>query len=156
MDISGDDAGVWMSYEQLADARHIQRGAARRLAQRHRWRRHTGNDGLARVLVPAEWLPLGDQTPRDIPRDVTRDKPAVPDPVAPDVSGVVTALHGAIDTLRGQLVRADARADELRAERDQARAEATEARQAADTLRKAEAERQARGLLARLRQAWRG
>ena len=56
MDIATDDTGVWMTYGELAVARDIQRDAARRLAQRHRWRRHTGNDGLARVLVPREWL----------------------------------------------------------------------------------------------------
>ena len=50
---------------------------------------------------------------RDSPRDVARDKITAPEAVAPDVTGVVTALQGAIDTLRQQLERADARADEF-------------------------------------------
>jgi hypothetical protein len=142
VDIATDDAGVWMTYEALADARDIQRDAARRLAQRHRWRRQTGNDGLARVLVPPEWA----STRRDISRDIAGDDPrsasVQPDVVAPDVAGVVTALQGAIDTLRQQLVRADAYSDELRTERDQARNGAQEARLEADeAARRADAER---------------
>jgi hypothetical protein len=93
MDIPGDDAGVWMTYDQLADTRDIKRDGARRLAQRHRWRRQTGNDGLARVLVPSEWLTTrGDST-----RDIAGDTPAAPDSVAPDIAGVVAALQAAFE-----------------------------------------------------------
>ena len=144
MDIATDDAGVWMTYEQLADARDIKRDGARRLAQRHRWRRHTGNDGFARVLVPPDWA----SATRDITGDVAPDKakqPAVQsEAVAPDVAGVVAALQGAVDTLRQQLIRADARADELRAEYDHARADAQEARQEVGTLRQAAAAERSR------------
>ena len=156
MDSAGDDAGVWMTYDELAVARDIKRDGARRLAQRHRWRRHAGNDGLARVLVPREWLPGGEQAPRDSPRDVARDKATSPGAVTSDITGVVTALQGAIDTLRQQLARADARSDELQAERDQARQQAQQAQEAAEALRRGEADRKARGLVARLRGAWRG
>jgi hypothetical protein len=93
MDITGDDAGVWMSYDELAKARDIQRDGARRLAQRHRWRRHAGNDGRARVLVPHEWLAEGDKAPRDKPHDIARDKSESPAPVTPDITGVVTELR---------------------------------------------------------------
>ena len=37
---------------ELAAARGISVAAARRLTQRHRWGRHTGNDGFVRVSVP--------------------------------------------------------------------------------------------------------
>src|SRR5689334_301902 len=79
VDIATDDAGVWMTYEALAEARDIKRDAARRLAQRHRWRRHTGNDGFARILVPPEWA--------SIARDIAPDKGVQPpEAVAPDVA----------------------------------------------------------------------
>lgn len=140
MDNAGDNAGVWLSYSQLAEARAIKRDGARRLAQRHRWRRHVGNDGEARVLVPPEWLPK----PGDNRRDSLRDKP----PPGPDMAGVVTALQGAVDTLRQQLGRAEARSDA--AERA-----AREAREAAEALRRADAARRDKGLVARLLAAWR-
>ena len=41
-----------MTYAELAAARGISVAAARRLTQRHRWGRHTGNDGFVRVSVP--------------------------------------------------------------------------------------------------------
>jgi hypothetical protein len=153
---AGDDAGVWMTYDELAVVRSIQRDGARRLAQRHRWRRHAGNDGKARVLVPREWMSGDGTTPRDSRRDVARDKTAASGTVAPDVAGVVTALQGAIDTLRQQLGRADARADELRIWWEQARAQAQAAQQTADELRRLEEARKGQGRWARLRAAWRG
>jgi hypothetical protein len=55
-DIGG---GQWLTYEELAKARGIQRLAAVRLTQRHKWRRQRGNDGHARVLVPDDMLPRG-------------------------------------------------------------------------------------------------
>src|SRR5690348_103590 len=181
MDIAGDDAGVWMTYDQLAAARDIQRDGARRLAQRHRWRRHAGNDGLARVLVPNEWASAS----RDIARDVTRDKEDAATKqsraVTPDVAEVVTALQGAVDTLRQRAEQAEEDASEAHkradvavalADRTQTQlADATtdvgklrdrlEAAQAylraaqatAEELRQAEAARKARG---RLRRAWDG
>jgi hypothetical protein len=41
-----------MTYAELAAARGISVAAARRLTLRHRWARHTGNDGFVRVSVP--------------------------------------------------------------------------------------------------------
>jgi hypothetical protein len=54
----GDDArddtsgGSWLTYDQLAESRHISRRAAMRMTQRHRLRRQPGNDGHVRVWVP--------------------------------------------------------------------------------------------------------
>jgi hypothetical protein len=44
---------VWMTYAELAKSRGISVRSAQRLAQRHRWVRRPGNDGAARVAVPA-------------------------------------------------------------------------------------------------------
>jgi hypothetical protein len=53
-----DDAGTgrWVTYDELAQARGMQRSGAVRLVQRKKWRRQAGNDGLARVLVPPDEL----------------------------------------------------------------------------------------------------
>ena len=82
---------------------------------------------------------------------------------AGEVSALKTERHRLATQIDGFAARADqaeARTDSLRArvdvlqrERDTARAAAQEA---ADGLRQAEEERRARGLLARLRAAWRG
>jgi hypothetical protein len=47
--------GRWMTYGELGRIRGIGRESAVKLAQRKRWRRIPGNDGIARVLVPL-WL----------------------------------------------------------------------------------------------------
>jgi hypothetical protein len=52
--------------------------------------------------------------------------------------------------------QAESRADTLRDRLDTLTAELREAKEAAEGLRQAEMTRQARGLLARLRAAWRG
>ena len=80
-----------------------------------------------------------------------------------EISALKTERHRLATQIDGFATRADqaeARADSLRArvdvlqrERDAARAEAQDA---AEALRQAEAARKARGLLARLRAAWRG
>jgi hypothetical protein len=44
---------VWLTYAQLAESRGISVRSAQRLVLRHRWPRRPGNDGTARVGVPA-------------------------------------------------------------------------------------------------------
>ena len=41
-----------MTYPELGKARGISAKSAERLAQRRRWPRQIGNDGMARVVVP--------------------------------------------------------------------------------------------------------
>jgi hypothetical protein len=50
------DGGRWLSYSELAGERGISRQSAVRLVRRQ-WRRQMGNDGEARVFVPADHLP---------------------------------------------------------------------------------------------------
>jgi hypothetical protein len=204
--------GRWLTYGELGHIRGIGRESAVKLAQRKRWRRIPGNDGVARVLVPLDWLtpakePSGERSPQASPEH------------SPELPGIISAFDGAIAVLREQLdqaniraVAAEARADrleqaiatersradraeatvtgeraradqvrdrievlqmqlataeadgstltietaELTAQLNQARRQAQEAQDAAEVVRQAEAERRARGLLARLRAAWRG
>ena len=173
----------WLSYTELAAERGISRASAIRMVRRQRWRRQTGNDGEARVLVPATALP-GDrpegsdtgQTPGHALDGDTGHQGLM--------AGALVALEDAVSALRDQLTIANARADRLdvviEVERgrvitvesklaaseaalaqtihdlDAARAAAREARERADALAKAEEARKGRGRWFRLRAAWRG
>ena len=124
------DDGEWLSYSELAERRGIDRDSASRLAIRRRWRRRKGNDGLARVLVPAAYL---NPAEGDSPPDNQPDSP-------PDVSPRhIAALEAAIAALESaqkttlealELERSRAGAAEARAERAEQRVEQVEARAA--------------------------
>jgi hypothetical protein len=128
---TADASTRWMTYAELAEARGIGRRSAMRLALRHRWPRRRGNDGLARVGVPA-----------GAERQAERQAPASDAPA-------LALLREALDTLRAQLDRAEAGTEHERAASQRAleRAEAAEA-----TL----ARLRAGGRWRRLRRAWRG
>ena len=114
-----------MTYAELGQARGISAKSAERLAQRRRWPRQIGNDGMARVLVP-----FGEDhvTPR------RRGRMAAPDIAerrGPDIGGVVRdAIRETAETLmaplREQIEHERSRADraEKRADEERARAEA--------------------------------
>lgn len=110
MAIGGDDGGDtrWMTYAELAEARGIKEPAAVRLVQRHKWERHQGNDGSARVAVPLSEL----RPSRAVAPTVTL--------VAPD--------NGSVEALR----RERQRADQAEARADRAEAKAAEARALAE------------------------
>jgi hypothetical protein len=208
-----DDASdaKWLTFAELALARGISEPSARKLVRRHKWRRQTGNQGIVRILVPAEAL----DRPKDDPgTDLPHDPRPDPRPDPSDEPRAIIALEAAIAALREQMEHANSRADraehgregerlradDLRAQTDalnaeadralgearrlrgradelqagqelmmdmharalaalqgdleMARAQATTAHDALKTLRQAEADRKARGLLARLRAAW--
>jgi hypothetical protein len=65
-----DEDGRWLSYDQLARLRRIDKPSAVKLATRHRWRRRKGNTGQMQVCVP-----LGVLVP-NVPK-VTLRKPRV-------------------------------------------------------------------------------
>lgn len=50
------EGGQWMTYDEFAAARGIDRRAAVRLAVRHGWQKKRDNDRIARVQVPAGWV----------------------------------------------------------------------------------------------------
>jgi hypothetical protein len=159
----GADAdGLWMSYGELGRARGISRASAARLARRHRWRRQTDNHGTVRVFVPSGADEPADRHPTDV---------RIIDPgVSSLAAGALAALEVAVAALREQYAgvqqqmeraekgrdAANARADALQHDLDAARAGRQQAAQAADAANRADAERKARGLLARLRAALRG
>jgi hypothetical protein len=124
------DGARRMTYAELADIRGISPASAKRLAQRHRWGRQVGNDGISRVTVPLAFLEKAlvfkesDVTPdKKAVSPVTGVTEAIPPRVADDVAADVTddvapvtaALAEAVKTLRDQLDITNGRADRAEA-----------------------------------------
>lgn len=130
----------WLSYEELAAVRGIDRDSAIRLARRHHWPKRTGNDKKIQLAIPAEILRDMAPRPQDIPADIRED---VPGDILPDVSQddtrTINALQDHVRTLREQLsgvtVAAAEREERLRLELAAARAEAAQG--AAEALKAA-------------------
>lgn len=161
-----------MAYSELAHIRGISKESAIRLVRRERWRKLPGNEvgGAVRVFVPEDWLkPVREEPP-----------PVNSTPILPDRSEdfrhlaagweqavILARLRAEVAEARADRaeIRADqadtdrrfaeARADGLRDRLDTLTGELREAREAAEGMRQAEMARQAQGLLARLRAAWR-
>ena len=64
-----------MTYAELAAALGIGADSARNLLRRRRWHRIAGNDGMARIAVPVDYL------------DRALHDPAVPLPMLPPIGG---------------------------------------------------------------------
>jgi len=70
--------GRWLTYDQIRKIRGIGRESAVKLVHRERWERRSGNDGIARVLVPLKWLkPARARIPEAFPQ------------ASPDISGIM-------------------------------------------------------------------
>ena len=178
-DIRGDhtDAVRWMTYAELGAARGISTASATRLAFRRKWRRQGGNNKTARVAVPiGEAQPKSDKsmmsgmTSGDYISEVVGGFAAALAALKERADAEAQALRERIEAaeaegaaLRGQLQAAERRAGQVEAEAmaQQQRAELAEARLStaeaeAARLHEADLVRRARGVLARLRAAWRG
>src|SRR4051795_7588753 len=86
--MTGDDttATVRLTYAELAEARGVSLGAARRMVHRHRWPKQVGNDGLSRIAVPVEYATrvdndVNNDIDRDVDNDVTIDVDSDPAPL---------------------------------------------------------------------------
>jgi hypothetical protein len=133
--------GRWLSYDELGQIRGIGRASAVKLAQREKWQRRAGNDRTARVLVPLEWL-------KPARRQSETFREEFPEGF-PEFSRIVSALEAAIaaskerseadaatiSTLREQLERANAQAEEERNRADRAETRADKAEQGRDAER---------------------
>ena len=178
-----DDDGRWLSYVELAALRGISRDSAERLVRRKGWRRQADNQGNVRILVPNPIADGRTDSQPDIVRHISRLQEsfdAVIEVIRADldrersradraeagraaersradelrgrVDDLGTKLAGAqaeLATAQDQVEAANALAEAAQIARGEAEADAAE-------LRQAEAERRARGVLARLRAAWRG
>lgn len=93
-----------MTYAELGELLGIKTASAKKLAQRKRWPRIPGNDGMARVTVTLSDLPESSKPTKDIPEDIPEAVPAiVPDPVIMELSVTVARLEERIDGLNSLL-----------------------------------------------------
>jgi chromosome segregation ATPase len=176
----------WMTFAELAVARGISKASASKLVRRHKWRRQTDNQGSVRILVPAEALDSPTVSPMDISAVIKPLETAIialreqlestenqldrAENRAEQAETRADRAERAIADERNRADRAESsrdtersRADELRdrlddlgSKLDDAPAELATAQDQNEALRRAEAERRARGVLARLKAAWRG
>lgn len=109
---------IQLTFAELGQRRGIGRASAERLARRRKWKRILGNDGQTRVAVPLSELTLAPDDPGDV-----RARRVDPVPV----------LRVAVETLREQLARTEARADREAVRADKAESDLRDAR--ADTAR---------------------
>ena len=175
--------GKWITKAELAAVRGIDLASASRLIRRRGWRRQPGNDGRIRVLVPVDFLasptdgpsngpmdsPADEATPAPpVPADVQTDAAPAPSDIEADIKALrhdltvlfeqkMTAAEARAERAEAALAGERSRADVLRERLDTLTGELREAQETASALRQTgEVARRARGLLARLRAAWRG
>lgn len=113
-----------LTYKELADRLGCKLESARKMVQRKKWQRVTGNDGTVRIQVPMDELPS---------RDKYEDKPE--EKLVPEI--LLKALEVQIDGLK-ELVEAErkrAETEALRADTEGKRAEAEHGRANAEGKR---------------------
>jgi hypothetical protein len=108
-DHSGDRSGEgrWLTYDELGRIRGIGRESAVKLVQRKRWRRIPGNDGVARALVPDDWLtPAKTDTEEHSPEHSLEHSPGVR--AFETALAAIEAAHASeVAALREQIAAAD-------------------------------------------------
>ena len=134
-----DEADVrWVSYQELADARGIDRLSAVRTARNRRWQKRKGNDGTIRVAVPRNFLENAKRRERENPEEIPGEIPAENSRIFSALEGQITALKGQLGTMDAHLsdVRAELEAQRERAETEKAdlRGQRDRAQVAADRL----------------------
>ena len=97
--------GRWLTYAELAGELGTSAEGARRRAQRGRWTRQRGNDGLARVLVPED--ALDGQRPVRAP-SVRSDSAGA----SSESLSLIEALRAHVATLKEQLAAAEGKTSE--------------------------------------------
>jgi hypothetical protein len=107
----------WLTYDELAAALGITPDSARRLVARKKWPRRAGNDGRARIGVPAERIP--DKPPvshADTIPDVEEDD-------SPDDRSDVTLI---VSILTQHIERIEKELETVKSERDAERLQAAQ------------------------------
>jgi outer membrane murein-binding lipoprotein Lpp len=100
----------WMTYAEIAELLGIGADSARNLVRRRRWPRQAGNDGLARIGVPVEYLDENAKAdgPIDPPADPPADSPT---------NGTIDGGH-VISILTSHINRLEREMEALREDRD--------------------------------------
>lgn len=102
-----------LTYKELADRLGCKLESARKMVQRKKWQRVTGNDGTVRIQVPMEELPS---------RDKSEDRPE--EKLVPEI--LLHALEVQIDGLK-ELVEAERKRADTEAQRADAEAKRADA-----------------------------
>ena len=135
--------GVWLTYAEIAERMGKSAEAARQRAIRKRWRRQVGNDGLARVFVPAdvELTPVRTRNEQASERPKSgRADPVQTPSVESELLARLAAVQDELVAMAQKLATAEARAGIAEAEIASAKSAMDELRQDRDVWR-ARAER---------------
>lgn len=111
-----------LTYAELGEALSISAASAKRLAIRRGWPKQPGNDGKARVCVPAERFQVERKATSD---DTSEATGVVTSAVTGDITSVIEALNRHVQRLEWALEKAEAERDEAQGERDCERAHAS-------------------------------
>lgn len=111
---------TWMTYKDASQALGVAIPSVKQRARRSRWARQAGNDGQARIDVPAELLL---KAPTKPDTNAPTSLPSTP-PTSP-VSDIIEKLEADLmaarigqAVARAELARADALVVDLRSDRD--------------------------------------
>ena len=118
-----------MTYAELAAALGIGADSARNLVRRRRWHRSSGNDGMARIAVPVDYLDRASHDPGSPPASAPADGGTVP-----PIAELATSL------LIRHISRLETEIETLKQERDHARGTASDRDAIAAQLRALKAE----------------
>ena len=113
-------AETWFTYRQLADHWKTTPEAARARSRRGNYRRRTNNLGAVEILVDTDQpVPEARRKHQD-GQTGTATPSHTPDTESPSATTVklLEALQAHVDTLKAEITKADARADQFRQERD--------------------------------------
>src|SRR4051795_9955883 len=98
----------WLSYDDIADMRGIDRASAIRMVRRKQWPKQDANDGTTRVAVPGAFF-RAKRTKAAAPGQGAPKAPGLPPDNANDNGHNFNALSEHVRTLREQLTAATTR-----------------------------------------------
>jgi chromosome segregation ATPase len=105
-----ESAGEWCTYEQAGERLRVSPAAVRARALRGGWRRMSGNDGKARVLLTQNVVRAAAEQPREQPRKAS-------------IAELVSALRAHVETLKADVVRLEGELTHAQVNADRATAE---------------------------------
>lgn len=110
----------WLSYHQLAEHWKMSVEAARTRARRGRFQRRTSNDGQTEVLVDLAAPIRKPRPPRSGGQTRGEPPPSVPskENLSATLETALKAIQEHAVTLKAEIAKAEARADQFREERD--------------------------------------
>jgi hypothetical protein len=105
-----ESAGEWFTYEQAGERLRVSPAAVRARALRGGWRRMSGNDGKARVLLTQDIVRAAADQPRE-------------QPCKAPIADLANALRAHIETLKADVARLEGELADAQANVDRATAD---------------------------------